>query len=243
MKLTVSSQALSGLLLGIAATTSNAALVTLPGLGFDVVYDDAILTLGQTAPLIQGSTIVFTPTQLKAESLNGRGLVSVSSAYAFVISPHDGLFVQGISITERGDYLLRNASSWVSVAGLASATALGSQPLDTVTAALQTNAAQPLNIADAQFHDWTANAVLDMSGHPAFAREADVQFSLNTTLEASTSASASGPRRAFVEKKFSGESITLSVATTPAVPEPEQWALALAGLSALGVLGWGQRRR
>jgi hypothetical protein len=243
MKLTVSSQTLSGLLLGIAATTSNAALVTLPGLGFDVVYDDAILTLGQTAPLIQGSTIVFTPTQLKAESLNGRGLVSVSSAYAFVISPHDGLFVQGISITERGDYLLRNASSWVAVAGLASATALGSQPLDTVTAALQTNAAQPLNIADAQFHDWTANAVLDMSGHPAFAREADVQFSLNTTLEASTSASASGPRRAFVEKKFSGESITLSVATTPAVPEPEQWALALAGLSALGVLGWGQRRR
>jgi hypothetical protein len=243
MKLTVSSQTLSGLLFGLVASASNAALVTLPGLGFDVVYDDAILTLGQTAPMIQGSTIIFTPTQLKAESLNGKGLVSVASAYAFVIAPHDGLFVQGISITERGDYLLRNASSWVSVAGLASATALGSHPLDTVSAALQTSAAQPLNLTDGQFHDWTANAVLDMSGHPAFASQADVQFSLNTTLEASTSATATGPRRAFIEKKFSGESITLSVATTPAVPEPEQWALALAGLSALGVLGWGQRRR
>jgi hypothetical protein len=240
MKLTVTSQTLSGLLLGLAACTSNASLVTLPGLGFDVVYDDAILTLGQTAPVIQGSTIVFTPTQLRAESLNGNGVVSISSAYAFVISPHDGLFVQGISITERGDYLLRNASSWVSVAGLASATALGSMPLDTVSATLQADASQPLNIVDTKFHDWTAHAVLDMSGHPNFAREADVQFSLNTTLQASTSAAATGPRRAFIEKKFSGESITLSVATTPSVPEPEALALALAGLS---VLTWGLRRR
>jgi hypothetical protein len=240
MKLTVTSQTLSGLLLGLAACTSNASLVTLSGLGFDVVYDDAILTLGQTAPVIQGSTIIFTPTQLRAESLNGNGVVSISSAYAFVISPHDGLFVQGISITERGDYLLRNASSWVSVAGLASATALGSMPLDTVSASLQADASQPLNIVDTKFHDWTAHAVLDMSGHPNFAREADVQFSLNTTLQASTSATATGPRRAFIEKKFSGESITLSVATTPSVPEPETLALALAGLS---VLSWGLRRR
>jgi MYXO-CTERM domain-containing protein len=240
MKLTISSQTLSGLLFGLAASASNAALVTLPGLGFDVVYDDAILTMGQTAPLIQGRTIMFTPTQLKAESRNGQGLVSVSSSYSFVIAPHDGLFVQGISITERGDYLLRNASSWVSVAGQASATALGSLPLDTVSAALQASAAQPLNLTDGLFHDWTATAVLDMSGRPNFAQEADVRFSLDTTLQASTSASATGPRRAFIEKKFSGESITLSVATTPAVPEPETWALALVGL---GVLGWGLRRR
>lgn len=240
MKLTVSSQTLSGLLLGLAASASNAALVTLPGLGFDVVYDDAILTLGQSAPMIQGNTILFTPTQLKAESRNGLGLVSVSSAYSFVISPHDGLFVQAISITERGDYLLRHASSWVSVTGLASATALGTLPADTVSASLQTSAAQPMNLADGLFHDWTASAVLDMSGRPNFAREADVQFSLDTTLQASTSSSATGPRRAFIEKKFSGESITLSVATTPAVPEPETLILALAGL---GVLGWGLRRR
>jgi len=243
MKLHSSTQAAGGLFIGLAsllAVPAQAALITLPGLGFDVIYDDAILTLGQSAPMIQGSTIVFTPNLLKAESLNGKGTVSVSSNYSFVISPHDGLFVQGISITERGDYLLRNASSWVSVAGLASATALGSLPVDTVSAAVQASANLPMNLTDGLFHDWSANAVLDMSGHAAFAREADVQFSLNTTLEASTSASATGPRRAFIEKKFSGESITLSVSTTPAVPEPAQWALAFAGL---GVLGWRARRQ
>jgi hypothetical protein len=157
-----------------------------------------------------------------------------------VITPHDGLFVAGIQVQERGDYVLRGSQSWISLAGLASATAIGSAPLASVSASLVANNTQALTLRDGISHNWSASAFLDMQGLAAFSQEADVLFNLNTSLSASTDASEAGPRRAFIQKKFSGESITLSVATTPAVPEPEQWALALAGL---GVMGWGMRRR
>lgn len=240
MKFSKLNQAIGCLLVALAAPGAEASMVTLSGLGFDVVYDDQLTLSGQIAPSIQGNIIVFTPSQLKVESLNGSGLNSISSAYSFVISPHDGLFVAGIQVQERGDYVLRGSQSWVSMAGLASATAIGSAPLASVSASLVPNDTQPLTLRDGISHNWSASAFLNMQGLPAFSQEADVLFNLNTSLSASTSASDVGPRRAFVQKKFSGESITLSVATTPSVPEPETLVLALAGLS---VLTWGLRRR
>jgi hypothetical protein len=240
MKFSKLNQAVGCLLFALVAPGAEASLVTLSGSGFDVVYDDQLTLSGQSAPSIQGNVIVFTPSQLRVESLNGSGLNSVSSAYSFVITPHDGLFVAGIQVQERGDYVLRGSQSWISLAGLASATAIGSAPLASVSASLVANNTQALTLRDGISHNWSASAFLDMQGLAAFSQEADVLFNLNTSLSASTDASEAGPRRAFIQKKFSGESITLSVATTPAVPEPEQWALTLAGL---GVLGWGMRRR
>lgn len=218
-------------------SSAQAALITLPGLGFDVVYDDQVLTLGQSAPVILGNTVVFTPNQLKAESLNGQGAITATSTYSFVITPHDGLSVQTISIMERGDYVLRGAGSSVTSWGSATATALGQPTNHTVTQALVLDPGLPMTVNDGLSHNWAATGLLDLSGQSAFMSEADVQFSLDTTLLASTSA-GSGPRRAFIQKKFSGESITLSVATTPVVPEPATLALLLAGL---GLSAWWGR--
>lgn len=235
-------RALTLTLVAITSTASHASLITLAGVGFDVVYDDQLLTLGQSAPQILGNMVVFTPSQIKAESLNGQGMLSTAATYGFTINPHEGLYVQRIDILERGDYVLRGAGSSVSLSGMASASVAG-QPGATVSQALSTDASLPLIISDGLSHNWAASAVLDMSGQPAFMTQADVVFTLNTELQASTSADSSGPRRAFIQKKFSGESITLSVATTPAVPEPGLWGLGLAALGLLGMHRCVVRRR
>ena len=102
--------------LSLSAGSATATLVRLNGANFDVEYDDAALGVFG-APTIGGNVVFFTPTTLKAESLNGNGLVSTTATAAFRIIAQSGFVIGSADLTARGDYRMLGASSQVQVGG------------------------------------------------------------------------------------------------------------------------------
>ena len=203
---------------------------TLLGTNFDIVYDASGLGLFGT-PTLSGNTVFFTPTDFKAESLNGQGIVTANQTIVFDIVPHMGFTITGSLLTERGDYLLRHASSQVDVQGQTRGFAIAN-PLAEVNSNITATA--PLTTLNVSTN-WEANSFLNLSGLQADNR--GYRITIENLLFAYTEA-GSGPRQAFIEKKFAGETMAWEV--VGAVPEPEQWAMLLVGL---GLLGWTAHRR
>lgn len=208
-----------------------AATVKLEGVAFDIYYDDASLDLFGT-PSLTGDVLYFTPTSFKAESLNGLGVASASSTVNLRVELNEGYDFASIGLVERGDYRLRGASSEVDVLGQLRVFDVDA-PLTDVTDRLQTTAA--LDQADGLNYNWQANADLGLTG-PLWSDTRMVNVTIENLLDAYTDPLDAGRKQAFVEKKFVG----LVVGTVAAVPEPESYALMLAGL---GMVGLVARRR
>ncbi len=225
----------------LALTTgSHATSQRLAGSQFDVVFDDAIIaTYGQ--PLLLDNVLVFTPSQLVAESTNGLGSVTVSANFELQILPHAGFNVDLLTLTQRGDYKLRGAGSTASVGGLVTISTLV-DPVRTLYSHIAPDGA-PLTNSDGALHDWTATTLLDLSGAMQIGSGEGVNLLVNHTLEAYTDPAAGGRRQAFVQEKFSGVNLVVAVSqTTPSVPEPENLVLSLAGIAVLGGVAARARR-
>lgn len=225
----------------LALTTgAHATSQRLAGSQFDVIFDDAIIaTYGQ--PLLLGNVLVFTPSQLVAESTNGLGSVTVSANFELQILPHIGFNVDQLTLTQRGDYKLRGAGSTVSVGGLVTISTLV-DPVRTLSSHIAPDGA-PLTNNDGALHNWHATTLLDLSGAMQIGSGEGVNLLVNHTLEAFTDPAASGRRQAFVQEKFSGVNLVVTVSqATPSVPEPENLALSLAGIAVLGVVAARARR-
>ncbi len=214
------------------AMGAHAASQRLSGSQFDVVFDDAIVaTYGQ--PLLVDNVLVFTPSQLVAESINGLGTVTVSANFELQILPHVGFNVDLLTLTQRGDYKLRGTGSTASVGGLVTVSTLV-DPVLTLYSQIAPDSA-PLTNNDGALRDWTATTLLDLSDAMQIGSENGVNLVVNHTLQAFTDPLTSGPRRAFVQAKFSGVSLVVAVSeVTPSVPEPANLALWLAGMAVLG---------
>jgi hypothetical protein len=221
-------------IVALSAVCSAAHADTLVGTNFDVVYNPAAVGLFGL-PSISGNTVFFTPNNFKAESLGGAGIVTTNQTVVIDIVPHAGFDVTGTSLLERGDYLLRNATSLVDLQGQTRGFAIAN-PLVEVNDNIDITSG-PLTTLNASTN-WTAASFLDLSALQADNR--GYRITIENLLTAYTDSSASGLRQAFIEKKFAGETIGLEVIGVTPVPEPQTYAMFLAGF---GLLGFMARRR
>lgn len=213
---------------------SNASADMLVGENFDVIYNPATVGLFG-APTIGGNTVFFTPTDFKAESLNGAGTFTSSQTVSFDIVPHANYKVTGSNLIERGDYLLRNASSRVDVQGQLRGFAIGNPTLEVTDSIVASGPMSVLNVST----NWTATSFLNLTN--LLAVHTGYRITIENILIAHTDPNAAGIRQALIEKKFIGDAVGLQFfGTVNAVPEPQTYALFLAGF---GLLGFVARRR
>lgn len=216
-----------------ASVSSHAAIVLLTGTNFDVQYDDA-LTGKYGTPSLSGNVVFFTPTDFKAESLNGAGITTSNGTVNIRIIPKNGFAVGNLNLQERGDYVLLGANSSVNVTGQTRAFSL-SNPLFDISNSITTSS--NLTIRDGLQHNWVANSNLNLASL-GLAPNQVVNYTIENLLRAYTDISDLGIKQAFIEKKFSGFSITVSP-----VPEPSTVISMLAGLGLLGFLISCRNRR
>lgn len=222
-------------------TFSQAALITVSGGSFDLTYDTTKLGLFG-APTLVGNSVFFSFSGFIAESLNGEGVVTQNSTVSgLVLTAKNGFQFGGFSLAEFGDYKLSGSESAVQVNGQLRAFNLDS-PINTQTTAFLAPAAgTPLDFRDGALHEWSAAAHIDGSTAPTavpsiFGIASNVIQSLpnrvgitvENQLTAYTDAESSGPRLAFIEKKFAGVQMTVAP-----VPLPPSLALLGAGLGAI----------
>jgi len=216
----------------LAQAFSGAALaasVTLAGTTVDFTFDDALLgRFGQAN--VSGDVLYFTPVDFEAKSLNGAGFALTNDTMNIQVAARDDWTFSGISLLERGDYMLLGSGSMANVAGQLRVFDIAS-PLVDVTAGILPTA--PLDQTGLSTRNWTADTSIDLS---AWENARTINVTVENLLLASTGAV---PSLAFVEKKFVGLSPVM-VAVTPPVPEADTYAMMLAGL---GLVGWSAMRR
>lgn len=219
-----------------SASTVMAAPVTLVGNNFDLIYDSSLIGLFGT-PTLSNNSIFFTPVAFKAESLNGNGVVTGNSTINLSIIEHANRNITGFSLLERGDYRLVGDGSAVGVGGQTRLFDLSNPFIENNTAITSTSNFSIVNsIFDSSTHNWTSSSnisVLDSQ----WSNTTAYNYTIENLLTAYTDPSVTGPRVAFIEKKFAGSSISILVTT---VPEANTYAMMLVGL---GFMGFVSRRR
>lgn len=215
------------LLLALGSAQANAATVTLDGEHFTISYDTAVLGLFGT-PLLVDSSLVFAPGGSPGFSAqSGNGFDFTNSTFSFTIAADPGYKLTGFNLFEAGDYFLIGSSSQVSVGGQLRVKPLGGSAL---TAAISPVA--PLTIQTGFPLFTTSNWEAAASVSPTNPLGSAV-VSIENILGAFSPVGQGG--YAFVEKK----NIELGFVLTP-IPEPESYAMLLAGL---GLMGFVARRR
>lgn len=226
----------------ICMAPAQAALVTIVGSEFDVVYDTTQLGLFATPSLV-GNNLFFTPSAFSAESLNGAGTVATPSlASGIELIAHPGYQFGTLALATLGDYVMLGAGSSVGVTGSLTASD-AANPLTQTVAALTISPTTPLNIIDGQNHNWLGTASINnatptvAAGHnPWLGSAAVIDLQLQNTLTA-TSVMGPGQQQAFIQEKFSGVEVMIDPL---AVPLPA--AVWLLGSGLAGMACWGRRK-
>lgn len=222
---------LCGSLLCLGAAQALATPITLSGTFFDVTFDNALVgNFGQ--PSLVGSTLFFTPTVFKAQSLNGVGLNTESTTINVQVMAHGGYRFTGIDLSEAGDYKLRAGHSSVNAGGALDVADIA----HTMLAAGSITTTSALNNRDGLNHDWSALAGIDLD-FPAWAEVQTLELNLTNKLDATTLSTDVGPKQAFIEKKFVGLDIRTAIRSGPVgtVPEGQSWIILLTGLAMMAL--------
>lgn len=214
-------------LLALASANANAANVTLDGDHFSISYDTAVIGLFG-APSLIGSSLVFAPggnPGFSAQSDNG--VKVTNSTFSFMIMADPGYKLSSFNLFEGGDYMLIGNSSRVSVGGQ-----LRVKPVNLAALTAAVTPSMPLT-SQTTFEafattNWDAHASIS----PAVSLSS-ATVSIENLLGARARLVEDG--YAFIEKK----NVELSFVLMP-VPEPESYAMLLAGL---GLMGTVARRR
>ncbi len=152
-----------------------------------------------------GNTLTFSPSNFKAESLDG-GTAETSDRLEFILTAHSGYHFGGITISENGDYGIDGDGS-VGVSGT-----LSIENLDITGGSLNSSLANNLPampqayIADGT--KWQAWTQLDI-GQPNWTY---IKIVLQNNLSATTPGAGSS---AWIEKKELGTTIAIQI-----IPEP-----------------------
>jgi len=222
--------------LGLLIPQVYAAPATLFGANFDVIYDDSLLGLFG-APTLSGNTVFFTPTSFKAESLNGIGIATANSTLNLRIIEKNNKSITAFSLVEAGDYRLLGSGSFVTIGGQTRVfDLLNPAILDTKQITTTSNLSIVNIPSDPTTHNWTSSSLISLSD-PKWSDTTSFNYTIENLLTAYTEPTGSGPKLAFIEKKFAGSTISLVVTT---IPEPDTYAMFLAGL---GFMGFISRRK
>ena len=214
-------------LLAVASANASAANVTLDGDKFTISYDTSVIGLFGT-PTLVGSSLVFAPGGSPGFSAQSEsGMKVTNSTFSIMIMADPGYTLSSFNLFEGGDYMLIGNSSRVSVGGQ-----LRVKPVNLAAMTATITPSAPLTTQttfDAfATTDWEAHASIS----PAMPLS-NAAVSIENLLGARTRLADDG--YAFIEKN----NVELSFVLTP-VPEPESYAMLLAGL---GLMGAVARRR
>lgn len=219
----VTKQKFSALALMLALSTgpqfASAATVTLTGDTVAYEYDDAvnaaaIALLG--TPTISGDVIRFLPPDLRAESVDGSGIDSVSAEFTFDrIYALGNAEIGGIEVTEFGDYEIINGGN--ASAELKVAITNNSNTAEMIEDTVDISASGD----SGGLQEWTLISTLNPAD--GFLSSADdVSMTFRNTLTASTDSSG---QISYVQKK-------LSFLVSTELAEPGSLGLFAIGLAA-----------
>ena len=208
------------------------------GVGDTVIFKYAGMTstMGLFGTIeVVGDSIIATPTDFRAESLNGAGTVSVNDNGAIQVIAKSGYQIDGVNILERGDYLMSGAGTSVDVDGWADVWDWNDAlfgPSVQQTLAISGD----LTINDGAIHTWTGATAFDLSG-ATWDGINYIGLQLQNNLLAST---AAFDETAWIEKKLVGGGIDLSIVTT-VIPVPA--AVWLFGSGLIGLVAFARRKK
>lgn len=217
-----------------ACGSAQAAMVTVFGTDLSFTYDDAT-PFGSA--IVVGNSLTFSPTNFKAESLNGQGTVSSNVSLNVDVSVLAGhsYAIDKVQVSEHGDYKLLGPTASVSVGGaltLISYTKTDPNNFGSPYSSINTFNAGSLTQQGGPTL-WSAAVIADMNGQLGWQTDTHLLVKLENLLSATTLA---GDQQAFVEKKIS----SVGIQFVPAVPVPA--AVWLMGSALLGLFGIGKRR-
>lgn len=222
------STALIGFTLTLLTTTASAAIVSLDGLDVRFTYDDS--TLYGTG-IVVGNSIVFTPADFIAQSLNGDNgnplIITASETLNLqveVINPATSLL--GFQLLEQGDYFLNGPSATAQAAGIFEVSSNTSAYAET-----KSFDAGPLNTINL-LTNWDTSSAIDLSDTAGWYTDTDVAINITNILTATTIALGD---QSLVQKKFAGVGLEVTLVPVPG-------ALWLFGSALLG-LGAIKRRK
>ena len=212
-------------IVSLGAGGAHAATQTLSTTAFDISYDDAVVGLFGT-PTLLGNSLFFAPGGSPGFSAQtDAGIRVANSTFSFTITANPGFTLDTFTLTEEGDYFFFGNS-----AGVAASGQLRVKPLDprgpTHVERIATGSFVENAMLDFTTNNWTGVAAIDTG--PITVGQVSIQNIL--------AAHGGGDMAyAFIEKK----NVELEIGVT-AVPEPQAYALMLAGI---GMVGFAARRR
>jgi hypothetical protein len=232
---------------------AHAALVTISGAAnnstFDVVYDNSALSLFGT-PSLSNNVVFFTPTTFAANAIGVNQAQTTNSTVNLRIIPLAGYDFAGFDLLERGDFYLEGASSRVRAQGQLRAFDIATPLVEFSDNIVSTTASGPAigtllgSIAansayrDGNNYNWVGTASISSLGN-GLATADEVNITIENILRANTLGPTPGELglEAFIEKKFAGGSVGLTVSM---IPEPSEIGMILSGLAMIGFIA---RRR
>jgi hypothetical protein len=205
--------------------------ITLSSSSFSVTYDNS-LTGAFGTPTLAGNTLFFTPSTFKTQSLSASSPSSFSQTLNLTITPLSGFKLGTLSLDEKGDYTLFGLGSSVNVGGQMLAEN-SSDAFQSINALISPISA--LDLIGGGNHNWEATSLLSFDN--TWAGVDSITLSLTNSLSAAAG-TASGPKLAFIEKKFVG--LTIDTQSAPSqIPEPNTLSLFALGFV---LLSFGMRK-
>ena len=215
-----------GAFLTLVSSTANAAIVTVFGDDVSFTYENASLFGTGT---VVGNSIFFLPTNFKAQSLNGEGLVTESETLNIVIKAvTEGFVLEEFQWVEEGDYELIGDTATVEADGQLRAVSntIAHSPMTVLFDA------GPLTVKD-DLTLWDAGATIDLTNIPTWMSDTNVTIQIQNNLDAFT---GEGDQKAFIQKKFGNMGVIVNPIPVPA-------AVWLFGSGLLGLVGVARRRK
>ena len=237
----------SGLLCGLLSAQASAAMVTLYGTDVSFTFDDMALGLyggptsgvpyGGSAPIVVGNSLIFQPTDFKAESLNGNGGAGAVTANQTLIidvaATTPGFDITSVIMAEDGDYRQDGID-----ASVTASMRLGVTSTTTPCGLFACKDATITNVGG--FGDtgvntvgWSGSATVDLADTAGWGSDSAVQVSFQNNLSATT---LSNGETASIQKKLGGVGLYVNQVPVPA-------AVWLFGSGLIGLVGVARRKR
>lgn len=212
-------------LAAVVAAPAHATLVTLNGSSVDFVIDDSQLGL-YGMPTVAGDSLLFFPTNFRAESTNGAGTHLTNGTISFEVRSRNGTTVDlgAVSVYEFGDYSI-TPNSGNSVSASARLDAVNLQA-PVPPASDKWDIQQTGTLTASGVNDWSL--VTNVNFRQVWLSPTDdVQVVIQNNLSATSLLNGT---EAWIQKKVQGLVVQVQV-----VPLPAALPLLLTGLAGFGV--------